>query len=378
MTAMRRVDSIDIVRGLVMIVMAIDHVRVYSGVPAGGPTAAVFFTRWVTHFAAPAFVFLAGSSAYLHGRKLGDRNQLARFLVTRGLWLVVLELTVIRIAWTFDLDFEHYMLAGVIWVIGLSMIVLAALVYVPRLAIGAIGVGIIALHNLVDILHPVHGFAGGPLWSTILYTGGPHGPMFVLYSLIPWVGVMAAGYAFGAVFELAPERRQALCLRIGAALVVAFVVLRALDIYGDPQSWRADAGVLRFLSTTKYPASLDFLLMTLGPILLALGAAERWPVSNPLVGALATFGRVPLFYYLLHIPLIHAAACIVSLVRDGEVSSWLVGHHPAGPPPLPDGYMWSLPLLYAVWIACVVALYVPCRWFANLRAQRRSPWLTYL
>jgi hypothetical protein len=189
---------------------------------------------------------------------------------------------------------------------------------------------------------------------------------------------MMAGYAFGAIMRLPAERRRAICLALGGALTAAFVVLRALDVYGDPRPWHASKmpHALAFLATNKYPASLLFLLMTLGPILVALGVAER--ARGRVSGIFATFGRVPLFYYLLHIPLIHAAACLVSLAREGRVDPWLFTNHPMAPAEVPAGYAWSLPLLYLVFALCVTALYVPCRWFARVRAERRSPWLSYL
>ena len=359
---MKRIVSIDLVRGVVMMLMAIDHVRVYSGVPPGGPSPGVFFTRWITHFVAPTFVFLAGTSAYLYGRKL-TRGALSKFLVTRGLWLVLLELTIIRIAWTFNFDFRDYMLAGVIWVIGWSMVVLSAAVHLPQKAIAAIAIAIIALHNLLpDVAEP-------NALLKLLYYGGAIGPLRILYVLIPWVGVMMAGYAFGPVME--SERRRTICLRLGLALTALFVVLRFIDVYGDPRHWRGGPSPLLFIATTKYPASLLFLLMTLGPMFLMLAWAESWRGS-----VLQTFGRVPMFYYLLHIPLIHLAACIVSLIREGRVNPWLFGNHPMDPPPLPPGYMWSLPLLYLVFAVCVFALYFPCRWYAGVRGRHR--WLTYL
>ncbi|HKO55690.1 MAG TPA: heparan-alpha-glucosaminide N-acetyltransferase domain-containing protein [Thermoanaerobaculia bacterium] len=370
-----RIASLDVVRGVVMILMAIDHVRVYAGVPAGGQAPGVFFTRWITHFVAPAFVFLAGTAAYLHGRRLPSRGALSRFLLTRGLWLLVLELTVIRVSWTFNFDFRHYMLAGVIWVIGWSMIVLAAAVHLPRSAVAAIGIATIALHNATDFFRDAMPADPNPLLK-ILYMGGGIGPLFILYVLIPWAGVMMAGYAFGAVMERPPDARRRFALRLGAALTLLFVVLRALDVYGDPRHWRDAPSLLRFLNTTKYPASLLFLLMTLGPMFLLLAAAEKW--RGRAAGILTTFGRVPMFYYLLHIPLIHAAACIVSIVREGRVDSWLFGNHPVDPPPLPPGYMWSLPLLYLVFALCVIALYFPCRWYAGVRAKSGSKWLSYL
>ena len=380
-----RVDSIDIARGVAMILMAIDHVRVYAGVPAGGPTPGVFFTRWITHFVAPAFVFLAGTAAYLHGRKLGDRNALSRFLLVRGLWLVLLELTVIRVAWTFNLDFAHYDLAGVIWMLGWCMVIMAAVTRLPLAAIATAGIAIVALHNLADVFALQQAFPNGPPAPlALLYFGGAVGPLLILYVIVPWIGVMMAGYAFGRIVELPDDRRRRTTLAIGVALTVAFVLLRALDVYGDPRPWHVAAGtpgarmpaVLRFLATTKYPASLSFLLMTLGPVLVLTAFAERW--RGRVADAIATFGRVPMFYYLLHIPLIHLAACLVSLVREGQVNPWLFGNHPMDPPPVPDGYRWSLVLLYAVWALCVVALWFPCRWYARVRLERRSRWLSYL
>lgn len=372
MAASARVASIDIVRGVVMILMAIDHVRVYSGVPAGGPSPGVFFTRWITHFVAPAFVFFAGTAAYLYGRKVANRAALSKYLLLRGAWLVLLELTVIRVAWTFNFDFANYMLAGVIWVIGWCMILMAAVVHLPQNAIAVIGIAIVALHNVTNFLGelPEH-------WlSTILYSGGAIAQLAVLYTIVPWIGVMMCGYAFGRIMELPAPRRASLALRLGLAMTIAFVVLRATGIYGDPRPWSSDAPPLLFLATAKYPASLQFLLMTLGPVLVLLSFAERW--RGRAAQVLETFGRVPFFYYLLHIPVIHAAACVVSLVREGRVNPWLFGNHPMWPPPLPEGYMWSLGLLYLVCAICVIALYFPCRWFARLRAERRAAWLSYL
>ena len=382
-----RVASIDFVRGLAMVLMAIDHVRVYSGQPAGGPTPGIFFTRWVTHFVAPAFVFLAGTAAFLHGRRLGATRALSSFLALRGLWLVLLELTALRVAWTFNLDFSHYMLAGVMWMIGWCMVLMAGLVHLPLTAIGALGVTIIAGHNLLDLAAPAiqawFGEAGPPRLLRILYFGGavelwPGGPpLLVLFVVVPWIAVMMAGYAFGAVMSWPADRRRTYCVRLGLALTIAFVVLRALDVYGDPRPWHGSRwpALLAFLNTTKYPASLSFLLMTLGPTIVAVGLAERW--SGRVAQVFVTFGRVPLLYYLLHIPVIHGAALVVSLIRMGHVDPWLFGNHPMAPPPVPDGYVWSLPLLYGVFAICVTALYLPCRAFARVRAERRVPWMTW-
>ncbi len=391
-----RLASIDITRGAVMVLMAIDHARVYSGLPAGGPTPGIFFTRWVTHFCAPAFLFLAGTSAFFYGRRHCD---LSRFLFTRGVWLVLIELTLIRVAWTFNLDFAHYLMAGVIWVIGWCMILMAALVRLPVAMVGTFGLLLVAGHNVVDpvffrlvsalpesglawlwkILY--FGFFGGPI---PLGAGGPR--LVVLYSIVPWIGVMAAGYAFGTIMGLEPERRRRLCLGIGLSATALFLVLRGLNLYGDPMPWGGTVdgsggqpgmpAFFAFLNTNKYPASFSFLLMTLGPMIALIPALDA--ARGTIARWLALFGRVPFYFYLLHIPLIHALALLVSKVRLGEVSPWLFANHPMGNPPAPDGYVWSLGLLYAVWAVAIVLLYYACRWFAGLKAGRQDWWLSYL
>ena len=363
-----------------MVLMAIDHVRVYSGVPAGGPTAGVFFTRWITHFVAPAFIFLAGTSAFFYGRKHAD---LSRFLFRRGVVLVLLELTLIRIFWTFNFDFSNYLLAGVIWVIGWCMIIMAAMVRARPRTVGIIGVSIVVLHNAV--MGPLmHLLPLGESWK-ILYIGFFNGPLngtplIVLYSIIPWIGVMAAGYWFGTVLTMEPARRNAICLRLGLGAIALFLLLRGTNIYGDPRPRSASGqmpALLSFLNTTKYPASLSFLLMTLGPTIALIPLLDR--ARGVVAQWLTVFGRVPFFYYLLHIPLIHALALIVSQIRTGAVDPWLFTNHPMGNPPTPDGYMWSLSLLYLVWAIAVVMLYFPSRWYADLKARRTDlGWLKYL
>ena len=457
-----RIASIDIIRGAVMVLMAIDHVRVFAGVPAGGPTPGVFFTRWVTHFCAPAFIFLAGTAAYLYGEKVRDRGALARFLLTRGAWLVLLELTVLRFAWTFNFDYAHYALAGVIWVIGWCMILMAGLVYLPLAAVATIGVAIIALHNVTDfysfeLARAASTSAFSWLWQ-VLYVGGnialgggERGPQLaVLYSIVPWIGVMAAGFAFGRVMRLDADRRRRICLTLGTAAIAGFLVLRGFNIYGDPRPWgdaarRAQAArlaarrasaqpaqpstasqptgrpsgapsapsspsaasapsagntpgaqgtagaagaaaprrqpppppaLLQFLGTNKYPASLLFLLMTLGPTILLIPLLER--ARGPVARVLTVFGRVPFFYYVLHIPLIHLIFVTLSIARYGTVIPWLTTNHPMFVPPPPPGYTYSLPALYAITFVAVTVLYVPCRWFASLKSRRSDRWLGYL
>ncbi len=370
-----------------MVLMAIDHVRVYAAVPAGGPQPTIFFTRWVTHFCAPGFVFFAGASAWLHRATLPGLGALSRFLLIRGLWLVVLELTVMRFAWTFNFDVINYNLAGVLWMIGWSMIALAGLVWLPFNAIAALGLAVIVGHNLIDPYVRDIGRALGDhqlRWVfQFLYFGGSvqlgeSGPRIaILYSLLPWIGVMAAGYAFGRVLELPKPQQHRICIAIGAAAVALFVVLRTFNVYGDLRHWSPEQP-LSFLNTVKYPASLLFLLMTLGPLILLMPAFDRarpstWlGAGGTILSALETFGRVPLFYYVLHIPLIHLAAIAISLIRTGAVTPWLFGNHPLEPPDPPDGYRWSLPLLYLVTAVCVGLLLVACRWYAAWRQRARG------
>jgi uncharacterized membrane protein len=383
-TGATRITSIDVVRGLVMVLMAIDHVRVYSGLPAGGPTTGIFFTRWVTHFCAPAFVFLAGTSAFLTGRKR-SRTELSRYLLTRGAWLVLLELTVIRVAWTFNVDFAHYVLAGVIWMIGWCMMLMAALVWLPTAAIAAFGLVVILAQNVVGVVAQATPESLRASWGwfwQILYFGGvfrlgQNGPaVAVLYSIVPWIGVMAAGYAFGAIMIRERSERDRLCLRIGLSATAVFLIVGGLAVFLSPARAGAPPALFRLLNQNKYPASQLFLLMTLGPTIALLPLADRARPSTALwaggaIGdVLATFGRVPLFYYLLHIPVIHAAAIVVSLVREGRVNPWLFGNHPMMPPPVPAGYTWSLPLLYLVFAIVVAILYVPCRWFGRVKKAR--------
>jgi uncharacterized membrane protein len=381
-----RLTSIDILRGAVMVLMAIDHVRVYSGVPAGGPTAGIFFTRWVTHFCAPAFVFFAGTSAFLYRRAIAGSTdsssranaRLAQYLVTRGLMLVVLELTLIRFTWTFNVDYSSFVLAGVIWMLGWCMVLMAGLVWLPTAVIGALGVALIILQQVFGLVPRVlpasAANAIGPIWEFIYPSGfDAPPPMTILYVLVPWIGVMAAGYAFGAILVRDADRRRRLCLWIGMSATALFVIGAGLGVALNAAP-EGPPVLFRLLGQQKYPASVLFLLMTLGPTIAAMPFAERWRGS--IADVLATFGRVPMFYYLLHIPTIHVAALIVNMIRTGSAHGEWYSTAPYAQ--VPPDQRWGLPLLYLVFFLVVAILYVPCRWYADLKRRKRSPWLAYL
>jgi uncharacterized membrane protein len=373
-----------------MILMALDHVRDFFGGTGVSPTnlatttAPLFFTRWITHICAPVFFLLTGTGAYLATRRRSP-GELSRFLVTRGAWLIFLDAVVIRcFALQFNVDYRVTVL-NVLWALGWSMIGLAALVRLRPARVAAIGIVMIAGHNLLDPIRAATFGSFAPLWS-VLHAQGvilnvPGHIVLAAYPLIPWVGVMALGYGLGPVIEWPVERRQRFLLRAGVALTAAFVVLRAVNIYGDPSRWSAQKSavltVVSFLNTTKYPPSLLFLLMTLGPAFMLLRAFDR-EVSGPLRFPL-TIGKVPLFYFGAHLLAIHLLAVVVCRVRFGAVH-WMfespdLAHFPITEPP---GWPLGLPAVYLIWISLVVALYPLCRWYAGVKARSTSAWLSYL
>jgi uncharacterized membrane protein len=377
-----RIGSIDLLRGLVMVLMALDHTRDFFGTSGMNPRdvadPALFLTRWITHFCAPTFILLAGVSAYLYGARAHSVGELSRFLFTRGLWLVLLELTVVRLGWRFNFDLSYFVFQ-VIWVIGASMIVLAALVYMPRWAIAAIGLGMIGGHNLLDAVRAEEFARVGWVWNFLHQPGlirARNVEVFPLYTLIPWVGVMATGYALGPVIRLERARRLTLLLGIGIGITVGFVLLRAANVYGDPVAWTVHRSwpetMLSFINCEKYPPSLLYLMMTLGPALLLLAAFES--VHGRLASWITAFGRVPLFYYVGHIYLIHLLAVIYAAMTVGDMA-WLFGDFAR---PEPGRYGLPLSGIYGVWLFVVVALYPSCRWFATLKNRRQQWWLSYL
>jgi uncharacterized membrane protein len=370
---------------MVMILMALDHVRDFFGPPGISPTnlaqttVPLFLTRWVTHICAPTFFLLTGTGAFLALRSKSFAG-LSRFLLTRGVWLIVLELTFIRcLGYQFNFDY-HVTLLVVIWALGWAMVVLSALVWLPVAVVLAFGVALIAGHNLLDGVRSTN-----PLW-VILHSQGfvvnrPGFVVFVAYPLIPWIGVTAVGYALGSVYRWDAQRRQATLLKIGLALTAGFLVLRLINMYGDPAPWTHQATpaltVVSFLNVTKYPPSLLFLLMTLGPALVLLRALNRG--TPPLLRPALVFGRVPLFYFVLHLTLIHLLAVILCYVQNGAVH-WMfespnLGAYPFTPPP---GWGVSLPVTYLIWVVVVVLLYPVCAWFARVRQRSGAWWLSYL
>ena len=370
-----RFHSIDILRGAVMVLMAIDHVRVYSGLPAGGATPGIFFTRWVTHFCAPVFVFLAGTSAFLYGSRLADPRALSRFLLTRGLLLVVLELTLIRFSWTFNVDYASFTLAGVIWMLGWSMVLLAALVHFSPKTVGIVGIAVMAFQQLFQLLGSALPPSLGTAWHFLYPNSAPQPESIaILYVIVPWVGVMAAGYGFGALLQREDAERRRLCLRIGLGATAAFLAAGTAMVLTHDVEPGAPPALFRLLNQGKYPPTQLFLLMTLGPAIALLPLAER--ARGWFADALATFGRAPLFYYLLHLPLIHAAALVVNRLREGSAhQEWYASAPFARVPP---EHQWSLMLLYLVFAACVAVLYPACRWYANEKATRPRGWMRFI
>lgn len=392
-----RLDSIDLLRGLVMVIMLLDHTREYVHAEAFrfSPTdltktnVLLFLTRWITHLCAPTFVLLAGTSAYLQLARGKSRTELSGFLLRRGLWLVLLEFTLVRFAILFNVDYSFLGMAEVIWAIGASMVVLAGLVHLPLRAVAILGVAVVALHNLLDGIGvpPATAFAGTPppdatqkLWLILhqpglvpLFENGPK--FFVAYPLIPWVGVMAAGYALGAVYTWEGARRRRLLLRLGLALASLFVLLRAANVYGDPQPWGSQPSpaftVLSFLNVTKYPASLLFLLMTLGPSLLILAWADGARKDGALGRILITFGRVPLFYFLLQMFLAHAFGVALGLLAGKNVRHLFL-NFPDSVTAAPPDAGFPLWVVYAAWLAGLLILYPLCRWYGNVKRGRRG------
>jgi uncharacterized membrane protein len=414
-TPHQRLVSIDALRGIVMVLMALDHVRDFFGPTPFPPTALanpdvtgpLFLTRWITHFCAPVFVFLAGTSAFLWWSRRRDggrtsRRELSIFLLTRGVWLIAIEFLVVSPSWFLavyldpNVGFQGYFpIAQVIWAIGISMIVMSAVVWLPLWGVALFGAALVGGHNLLD--GPLSGlveherFLGAPTdwfgklvsvlhWSSSYFWIDGQ-PVVVIYPIIPWPGVMALGFAFGALMRWPERMRTTACLTIGASCVVLMVLLRATGGYGEPggraEFDTAGRSALSFVNLTKYPPSLQFLLMTLGPAIASIPLLER--ISSVRFGRsalapLVTYGRVPFFYYLLHVPLINLASIVMARARGWSDAWWFAVSTGSGP----AEYELNLGLVYAVWVGVVAALFPACWWFARFRSRHRWWWLRYL
>lgn len=384
-----RLTSIDIVRGLAMIVMALDHIREFVSNAPFDPTdmsqttPAYFFTRWITHLCAPTFVFLAGVSVFLasagEGRGTGT-------LISRGLWLMLLEVAFVTpLGWAFNLHYGFVRLQ-VIWAIGGSMILLAlaARVAAPRIVL-AIGLAIVLLHDGLNAHAEIFG-AMAPAWAVLddfqIFKPWPGHVIASIYPVLPWFGIMAAGYGMGGLFQLPAERRGPILRNLGLTMIAAFIALRAAQLYGDPKPWLLQRDglftLMSFLNCTKYPPSLLYTLMTLGPALLLLGLAERLPLV--LADRLVLLGRVPLFFYLLHLPLYHALSVLVVWARGYPVGWMFVDAITIGHTPLSASTDYGIGFggVYAIWVCGLLLLYPACKAYARIKRTRRHHWMTYL
>jgi uncharacterized membrane protein len=387
-----RIESIDLLRGLVMVLMALDHAREFFGygtffrdpTDLKTTTACLFATRWVTHFCAPVFVFLAGTGARLYGSRRDSRRSAARYLLTRGLWLILLEFTVVNLAWSFNITFS-IQIFQVIWVIGFSMVCLSALVYLPECALLVLGLILVAGHNLLDFITS-DAVTSHWIWyalheQNVLITGPDSGILFV-YPVLPWIGVMILGYVFGGLYVKGFDaaRRKKLLLWMGGGAVGLFALLRLINIYGDPAPWGLQKNFLfslmSFVNTTKYPPSLLFLLMTLGPSLLFLWATEN--IQNRLTKPLVVLGRVPLFFYIIHLYFIHLLAIPAVMLAGRPWQDIILTVQGFVTMRLAD-YGYGLGVVYVIWIIAVVSLYPVCKWYYNYKAHHRDRWwLSYL
>jgi uncharacterized membrane protein len=388
-----RIASIDLLRGTIMIIMALDHVRdyfhadsfVFRPLDLSHTSVALFFTRWVTHFCAPGFVFLAGTSAYFISQRKSTR-ELSLFLLTRGLWLVFLDLLVVNFGWSFNINFTFFTF-NVLWALGGSMIAMAALLYLPEPVILVTGVVMVAGHNLLDGCH-VSGqnmlaFGWALLHEPNVFNVGAKS-LSVGYPLVPWIGVMALGYCCGRLYERTYDagHRRTLLVLLGGSMVIAFVILRYFNLYGDALHWSKQASAmfsfLSFIRTSKYPASLLFVLMTVGPLLLFLALTEE--IDGWAARLVSVYGRVPLFYYLVHIYVIHLLALLAAEFTAGyDWRDWIL----TGPDPPWEagfkGYGFSLAITWLIWVCLVVALYPLCKWYDSYKQRNKGRWwLSYV
>lgn len=382
-----RVSSIDLLRGVVMVIMALDHTRDYfhadfmffEPTDLEKTTPALFFTRWITHFCAPAFVFLAGTSAFLSGQRKSKKG-LSIFLITRGLWIIFVEIFITGFGWGFNIQFPWTGLQ-VLWALGASMIALAALIHLPVKAIVVIGMVIVLGHNFLDPVH-IDSFWWSALHETRIFPLGEGRRIRVTYPVLPWIGIMSLGYGFGTLYtkSVSQASRKRWLLAFGCATILLFIILRALNIYGDPSRWSQQPSgmftILSFLNTTKYPPSLLFTAMTLGPSLLFLAVTEN--VSGRLTKPLIHFGRVPMFYYIVHIFFIHLLAMLAAELTGFHWYNMVLERRTQFETGL-KGYGFSLMTTYLVWIGIVLILYPLCKWYDAYKIRHTGQWwLSYI
>jgi uncharacterized membrane protein len=391
-----RLSSIDMLRGLVIIIMALDHTRDFfmanaTQDPVSDPdvSVALYFTRWITHFCAPVFVFLAGTSAGLMVARKSPRD-LATFLITRGLWLVFIEIVVVSTAISFspfgDEQFggKTFLMLQVIWAIGVSMIVLGLCQFLGRKVCLLLGALIVLGHNALDPVWPTmqdYPQFAAPLWIGLhSIVVKPVGPFFLInsYPVLPWIGIILLGFGASLLFEQPAEQRRRSLVRWGLALCAAFLVVRALDVYGDPNPWQSQAGgpvrtALDFLNTSKYPPSLLFTLMTLGPAAIFCAYAERW--SGWLKDTLVMFGRVPFAFYIVHWYLLHSLCVLLGVIQGFPASALMTVPGGGG---FPAGYGLPLAGVYGMWLLVVVSLYPWVRYVAGVKARSKAWYLSYV
>ena len=391
-TEKQRINSIDIMRGLVMVIMALDHARdfFYVGGYANDPTnltattPALFFTRWITHYCAPTFVFLAGTSIFLNLQKK-TKKEMSVFLLSRGLWLIVLELVVVRFAIVFNFYYD-VIFFQVIWVIGASMVCMAGLIHLNYKTILTIGLLIVFGHNITDAFRLQQGDSLFGLWTVLRQSGfvplTETNALFVIYPLLPWLGIMILGFGLGKLYtgEYTREERSKILLILGFSAIALFVILRFINVYGDPAPWSVQKNgvftLLSFINTTKYPISLLYALMTLGPVLIILALMEG--VNLSILKPFQVFGRVPMFYYVLHFSLIHLISLLLFMNKTGKSLNEIDFHFSQSFGGITTEGGYSLGITYLLWLAVVIFLYPLCVWYNRYKSTHRDWWLSYI
>ena len=388
-----RIQSIDLLRGIVMIIMALDHVRDYfhydhfiehDPLDFATTTPVLFLTRWFTHFCAPIFVFLSGTGIFLYGDRRNTKREVSFFLLTRGLWLMLVEILIITPLWDFRVT-HVFVGLQVIWAIGLSMVVMSALIFLPYRVLLTLGLLIVFGHNLMDNFTMQGEHFSSFLWAVMhqfhIFEINQNMKIGLIYPFLPWLGVMILGYCLGKLYLLNANRvyRKKVLQYLGIAAVLLFVLLRWFNLYGDLHQWSSQKTsiftILDYVNTTKYPPSLLYILMTIVPALLILSFLEK--ASGSLTQKINVFGKVPFFYYVLHLLIAHSLAWVAFFVTGHSWNDLAFDFSsPDGSLPLRSGY--SLGVVYGAWAVAIFILYYPCRWYSNYKATHKHWWLSYI